>query len=247
MVASDGELPAVSTSAVKSLEAGNRPRHEVAIRCCAETIGRAMAGTLFPAAGPGLTSKLEKPDTAQGWDSVRSYATQGVPLPTFLHQRHYGGAFRQLLDATSTRRGDLLEDAVELLLADAGVPFIRTGSHNQAEIETRFGVTVRPAPDFVFFDDSDTLRGLLESKGANDGGTARDKASRFRSLREEAARLGGVPLFAMLGGLGWTRVGDALGPVVRDTDGRVFTLATLADILSVDPLPTLIGSGPPSR
>jgi hypothetical protein len=25
-----------------------------------------------------------------------------------LHQRHYGRAFRQLLDATSTKRGDLL-------------------------------------------------------------------------------------------------------------------------------------------
>jgi len=30
----------------------------------------------------------------------------------FLHQRLYGGAFRQILDATSTKRGDLIEEEV---------------------------------------------------------------------------------------------------------------------------------------
>jgi hypothetical protein len=35
-------------------------------------------------------------------------------------------------------------------------------------------------------------------------------------------------LFAVLGGIGWRRTADALGPVIRDTDGRTFTLATLA-------------------
>ena len=97
----------------------------------------------------------------------------------FLHQRHYGGAFRQVLDATSTRRGDLIEDAVEALFMENGVPFIRTGSHNQGDIAARFEVRVTPAPDFVVFDNSETLRAILECKGTNDGGTARDKALRF--------------------------------------------------------------------
>lgn len=91
------------------------------------------------------------------------------------------------------------------------------------------------------FDSTNTLRALLECKGANDGGTARDKASRYRSLRAEATRLGGVPLFAVLAGLGWKRTTDALGPVVRDTDGRVFTLATLGGLILVQPLPELVG------
>lgn len=71
------------------------------------------------------------------------------------------------------------------------------------------------APDFVVYDQNDGLRAMLECKGANDGGTARDKALRFAKLREESVRLNGTPLFVVLGGLGWTRVNDTLGPVVR--------------------------------
>ena len=101
---------------------------------------------------------------------------------------------------------------------------------------------MKPAPDFVLFDNrSDTLRAILECKGANDGGTARDKAARFRALRAEGQRLGGIPLFAVLAGVGWRRTMDALGPVVRDTDGRVFTLATLPQILETEPVSGLRG------
>ena len=94
------------------------------------------------------------------------------------------------------------------------------------------------------FDQSDNLRAMLECKGTNNGGTARDKALRFERLRDESIRLGGVPLLAVLGGMGWARVNDTLGPVVRDTDGRVFTIATLPEILTVAPFPTLIGLAP---
>jgi hypothetical protein len=86
---------------------------------------------------------------------------------------------------------------------------------------------------------------MLECKATNNGGTARDKALRFARLREESVRLGGVPLFAVLGGMGWARVNDTLGPVVRDTDGRVFTLATLDELLTVAPFPALVPPGRP--
>lgn len=68
---------------------------------------------------------------------------------------------------------------LESLLKDAGVPYTRTGSHNQAEIASRFQVTVTPAPDFVVFDKGDSLKAMIECKAANDGGTARDKAARL--------------------------------------------------------------------
>jgi hypothetical protein len=108
---------------------------------------------------------------------------------------------------------------------------------------TRFEVQVTPAPDFVVYDKSDALRAMLECKGTNNGGTARDKALRFERLRDESVRLGGVPLFAVLGGIGWARVNDTLGPVVRDTDGRVFTVSTLHEMLTVSPFPSLVESG----
>jgi hypothetical protein len=210
----------------------------------AKTIVQVMDGELFGAAPPGLRSKQQKPDTDQGWQSVQEFAATGVPLKIFLHQRHYGGAFRQVLDATSKRRGDLIEDAVEALFTEHNISFVRTGSHNQADIARRFEVHVTPAPDFVVFDPTDdSLKAMLECKGTNNGGTARDKALRFNRLREESVRLGGVPLIAVLGGIGWTRINDALGPVVRDTDGRVFTLSTLSSMLEVAPFPGLIGPG----
>ena len=83
---------------------------------------------------------------------------------------------------------------------------------------------------------------MLECKATSDGGTARDKALRFERLRDESVRLGGIPLLAVLGGIGWARVNDTLGPVVRDTDGRVLTLATLPEMLDVAPFPSLLGN-----
>lgn len=240
LVAKKLELPAITSGMVKSIENGVATDSGHA-QVAGLTINEIMVGGLFEDPPPPLKPKLAKPDTSEGWEGVQRFARDGVPFGMFLHQRHYGGAFRQLLDATSTKRGDIIEDAVEQVFKAHGIPFIRTGSHNQAEIESRFEVAVRPAPDFVVYDQNGGLRAMLECKGANDGGTARDKALRFAKLREESARLNGTPLFAVLGGLGWTRVNDTLGPVVRDCDGRVFTLSNLEEMISTQPFPQLFG------
>ncbi|MBO3102208.1 hypothetical protein [Cellulomonas fengjieae] len=234
-------IKAISPGKVDAMERNGTALNSEQAMLVAQTILRVMDGTLFGDPPGELHRKQEKFDTQGGWETVESLARGGVPYAAFLHQRHYGGAFRQVLDATSTRRGNLLEDAVEDLFIEHGIPHIRTGSHNQAEIANRFELSVQPAPDFVVYDESDTLRGMLECKLVNDGGTARDKALRFERLRAESVRLGGVPLLAVLAGLGWGRVNDTLGPVVRDTDGRVFTLATLPDMMNVAPFPGLAG------
>lgn len=245
-------LESLSSSQVDTMErspvTGTRPttpkalsKATVQASAAAKTIATIMSGELFGDAPTGLRIKQQKPDTERGWHSVQNYAANGVPLKVFLHQRHYGGAYRQVLDATSTQRGDLIEDAVEALFIERGISFIRTGSHNQGDIAERFEVRVTPAPDFVVFDPLDgSLKAMLECKGTNNGGTARDKALRFGRLRDESIRLGGIPLIAVLGGIGWARINDALGPVVRDTDGRVFTLSTLNSMLEVAPFPSLI-------
>lgn len=242
LVAAEEDVPALTNGKVKSLESGVLPSVEQA-RTAARTVHLMMAGQLFEEPTGTPRRKLDKPDTASGWDSVQIYAREGVPFGMFLHQRHYGGTFRQLLDATSTQRGNLIEDAVEELFDANGILYVRTGAHNQAEIEERFEVSVHPAPDFVVYDQSDALRAILECKGANDGGTARDKALRFVTLRQESLRLNGTPLFAVLSGLGWTRVNDTLGPVVRVCDGRVFTLANLDEMLTAQPFPQLVWAG----
>ena len=235
------DLAPVSGSKVDGMERNGTATTANQARVIAETIAQVMTGTLFGDPPGDVKSKQDKPDTAEGWQTVEQLARDGVPYSLLLHQRHYGGAFRQVLDATSVQRGNLIEDAVEALFIESGVPYVRTGSHNQGDIEARFGVLVTPAPDFVVFDETDALRAMLECKGANDGGTARDKALRFARLHDESVRLGGIPLLAVLGGIGWARVNDTLGPVVRDTDGRVFTLANLPEMLDVAPFPSLTG------
>jgi hypothetical protein len=95
-------------------------------------------------------------------------AAEGVPYDGFLHQRHMGGAFRQLLDAASEERGELLELAVQTLFEEAGAPYVRTGSHEQGEIAERFNLTMTPAPDFVVFEPPNGLRAILECKLTND-------------------------------------------------------------------------------
>lgn len=239
LVAQPLGLAAISDGKVNSVERSGTALTDDQATVIGETVHRILSGTLFGDPPGEFRSKQEKPDTEDGWPTVQQFATVGVPYATFLHQRHYGGAFRQVLDAHSEARGDLIEDAVEALFVEHNVPYIRTGSHNQGEIAERFEVSVLPAPDFVVYDGDGNLRAMLECKGANDGGTARDKALRFNRLHEESVRLGGVPLLAVLGGLGWTRVNDTLGPVVRDCDGRVFTLANLPEMMQVSPFISL--------
>jgi hypothetical protein len=231
---------------VDALEDGGNlsTRTEAALPALARLISNIVGGTGgYDVSGElrerGFRGKTDKPDTEEGWETVAKFATEGVPYPELLFQRWYGGSFRQLQDAGGTLKGDLLEDATQALFEENGVPFVRTTPGTQATAGETFGVTVQPAPDFILNDGS-TARGLLECKSASDGGTARDKAARFNALRREAERLGGIPVLAVLDGLGWRRVNDALGPVVRDCDGRVFTPATLAELLEVDPVRDLI-------
>ncbi|MBI3215374.1 MAG: hypothetical protein HYZ38_16215 [Mycobacterium sp.] len=243
LVAGPLGVPGLSASKVDSMERSASLTTAEQAKIAAGTLTAVIDGTLFGEPPGGLRSKQDKPDTEDGWNTIRQFASDGVPFETFLHQRHYGGAFRQILDATSTRRGDLIEDAVQEVFIENGIEFIRTGATNQGEIAERFEIHVAPAPDFVVFKTqggTEVVRAMLECKTINDGGTARDKAPRFKNLREECTRLGGIPLLAVLGGMAWTRVNDTLGPVVRDTDGRVFSLSNLDEMLTVSPFPDLV-------
>ncbi|MGQ0618193.1 MAG: hypothetical protein ACT4PW_14600 [Acidimicrobiia bacterium] len=239
---SDAGLP-VSESSIKTMERGGRPRNaaEVTARCAA-TVTQIVEGDLYPPHKPGtLRTKLQKPDTEDGWAGVRRFAAEGVPYSVLLHQRLFGGAFRQLSDSGAAGVGKVLEDAVGALLDSGGIDYVRTGSSrkDKQQVAERFGLTLNLVPDFVIHKRG-ALRAFLECKSINDGGTARDKASRFQNYRREAERRGGIPVIAVLNGKGWERAGDALGPVVRDCDGRVFTPATLNELLAVDPFPQLM-------
>lgn len=201
--------------------------------------GFAVSGAL---AASDFRTKVDKPDTRDGWRTVAEWHADGLPYWQLLYQRFYGGAFRQVQDAGGYLKGNLLEDAVETLFDAAGVPALRTTNESaQREARETFGVTVQPAPDFIPHDASGVAKALLECKSANDGGTARDKAARFKNLRTEGERLS-IPVIAILEGFGWRRTSDALGPVIGACDGRVFSLSNLDDLLRVEPIASLAGS-----
>jgi hypothetical protein len=129
----------LSNSSIKSIEDG-KPLRGKSAQMAAGVIDQAMRGKLFGGRSGEVRSKINKPDTINGWNTVRKYASENVPFPMFLHQRHYGGAFRQLLDATSGKRGNLLEEAVEALFSTKRILFVRTGSSNQAAIRARLWI-----------------------------------------------------------------------------------------------------------
>lgn len=241
----------ISASLIDRLEGGGKvtPRQHLALGALAQQVHGIIAGTggyTVPSALQieGFRAKTDKPDTAAGWATVAQWHANKVPYADLLYQRFYGGAFRQLQDAGGSKKGDLLEDATEKLFADYGVPYVRTVRGTQATAGDPFGVQVRPAPDFIVHD-GHNARGFVECKSAGDGGTARDKAGRFHGLRSEANRIGGISVIGVLDGFGWRRLPDALGPVVRDTAGLVFSAANLADLLSVEPVAGLVGTVAP--
>lgn len=236
-----------SASVIERLEGGGQAtaRHAPLLSAIAQLIHDIVAGQggfTVPAAmqARGFRAKVDKPDTDGGWATVADWHANHVPYAEILYQRFYGGSFRQLQDSGGRWKGDIIEDATEDLFAQNGVPYVRSVPGKQSTIGAQFGVTVRPAPDFILHD-GHAPRALLECKSAGDGGTARDKAGRFASLRNEANRLGGVGVIALLDGLGWRRLPDALGPVVRDTGGLTFSVANIADMLSVEPVRSLVG------
>lgn len=182
-------------------------------------------------------SKLDKSDTAGGWQSVRDH-TGGVSYSALLFQRYVGGVWRQVQDAYSEVKGDgVLEVPLQALLDTHGVPYYRTkqGAAGAAETRARYGL--KPGPDFIIPDDSPTL--VIESKVAEDGGTARDKAARILNLAR-AADERGLRACALIDGKGWTERPNALCDVILATQGRTYSLATIEQILELSEIQALI-------
>jgi hypothetical protein len=185
-------------------------------------------------------SKLDRFDTAAGWATVSDAAVHGVPYSALLYQRYVGGAWRQVQDSYSEVKGDnVLELPLERLLRDEGIPYFRSreGATGAAETARRYGLS--PGPDFVIPDEQPAV--IVESKVAEDGGTARDKASRIKNLTE-AGRRAGLIVCALIDGKGWRERPGALVDVILATDGRTYTLSTMSYLLKIPDIAGLRGT-----
>jgi hypothetical protein len=186
-----------------------------------------MVGSAVAASVKNLGTVLAnstKVDTAEGLASLRTSAEIHVPYAMVLYERYLGRPFASHRDAVSELVGELMENPVEKVLADAGITYRKT---NRAEKIPGFD----QAPDFMIPDEH-APRVIIEAKIASDDGTARDKFTRLVHLAEIRDRLRkeGKPPFqvvACIDGVGFSVRREDMRRLLRAYEGKVFTLATL--------------------
>lgn len=167
-----------------------------------------------------IIHRLNKADTLYGIDSLQSIADLGVPYPVLLYERFLGRPFATHRDSISELIGGVVEAAIKNVLTEAKVSFRET---TRAEKLAGFD----QAPDFIIPDEF-TPVALIEAKLTEDDGTARDKVARvqrLRSLRDEEGK--DYDVIACIAGRGFKVRREDMRRLLRATDGKVFTLATM--------------------
>lgn len=180
-----------------------------------------------PAVGEGSLHRLDKADTKDGISGVQSMAELGVPYAMLLYERFLGRPFAGHRDSVSEHVGDVIETAIEGLLTSAGIQFRKT---KRAEKVRGFD----QAPDFIIPDEF-SPKVVIEAKLTEDDGTARDKVTRVQHLWELGNRKGKAARFeviACIDGRGFGVRREDMKKLLKSTQGKVFTLATLEKLLT---------------
>ena len=179
--------------------------------------------------GPGKVAedrvhRLDKVDTSKGVKSLRvALADESGMYAELLYERILGRPFATHRDAVSDLVGDSVEERIMEVLEASGIPAQKTG--RRAKVET-----FPQAPDIIvpftaFIDDVEVA---LESKMAEDDGTARDKVSRVVKLRANedkrvAEGLKRRQIVSVLEGRGFAVREPDLLLLLEACDGHVYT------------------------
>jgi hypothetical protein len=206
-------------SAVKTLE-----RIDSLIRVAVQYIGKGA-----PAEQEGFLHRLAKFDTSFGKDSLVHAARENVPYAALLYERYLGRPFAAHRDAVSELVGEVMENAIEQRLRDAGVSYRKTG---RAERIPGFG----QAPDFCIPDEISPVV-IIEAKVTSDDGTARDKVTRIKELetqRNKHVREGKAwyEVIACIDGRGFRQRRADMRDLLLRLGGKVFTAATLDHLIT---------------
>jgi hypothetical protein len=240
LAASDSGLP-ITQGFARSLDGKVRSDREYLSRLKkrkAATLERvdAMVQTACAHIVAGVTEhvadtlhRLDKVDRAEGLASVRRAADFHVPYAMLLYERFLGRPFASHRDAISELVGDVMESAVEAELNAYGVSFRKT---KRAEKVPGFD----QAPDFITPDEYAPAV-VIEAKITNDDGTARDKFTRIIHLVEQSRQRiargePGFEVIACIDGRGFGIRREDMRRLLVALDGKVFTLATLKDLVA---------------
>jgi hypothetical protein len=171
-----------------------------------------------------IVHRLDKIDTSEGFRSLKPVADLGVPYPVLLYERFLGRPYATHRDAVSELVGDVVESAVEAVLAKGGVSNRKT---KRAERINGFD----QAPDFIVPNELNAAV-IIEAKLTEDDGTARDKVARvqnLRSLRDRQKKK--YEIVACIAGRGFKVRREDIRRLLEATDGKVFTLETVDRML----------------
>jgi hypothetical protein len=178
----------------------------------------------------GVLHRLDKADTQHGLKSIQPLADLGVPYAMLLYERFLGRPFAGHRDSVSELVGDVLESAIEGVLASAGVSFRKT---KRAERVAGFD----QSPDFIVPDEFNP-QVVIEAKITEDDGTARDKVTRVQhlsSLSMEGRRSNQEPKFqviACIAGRGFKVRREDMKKLLLATRGKVFTMQNLDHLVA---------------
>lgn len=193
------------------------------VRAAVQLIGQGA-----PTVNKAVMHRLDKVDTKDGIAGIKQLAEAGVPYEILLYERFLGRPFATHRDAVSEKVGDILEGAVSEKLRSRRIPYHKAGVAERFE-------DMDQAPDFLVPDQFQPAV-LIESKLAEDDGTARDKVTRVQhlaELRDQRLR-NGVPAFevvACVDGRGFGIRREDVRKLLVATKGKLFTLQTVERII----------------
>ena len=228
----------VTQSAARTIDRSIRMQPDTALskrgRLTERRIGALVAAACHalhsgvPESLPGSIHRLEKADTKTGLVGVRSSAGLGVPYSILLYERLLGRPFAGHRDSISELVGEVVENAIEDVLAGAGISYRKT---NRAERLPGFD----QAPDFVIPNEFNP-QVVIEAKLTEDDGTARDKVTRVQHLGtlSVAGQPVGQPRFevvACIAGRGFRERREDMKKLLTATRGKVFTLRNLHQLV----------------
>jgi hypothetical protein len=174
--------------------------------------------------------RLDKADTRHGLASIQPLADLGVPYAMLLYERFLGRPFAGHRDSISELVGDVLESAIEGVLAGNGISFRKT---KRAERIAGFDQT----PDFIVPSEFNP-QVVIEAKITEDDGTARDKVTRVQhlgALSMEGRGLDDTPKFeviACIAGRGFKVRREDMKKLLLATRGKVFTLQNVEHLIA---------------
>lgn len=182
-----------------------------------------------PTVPDGFLHRLSKFDTAYGKKSLAHASTENVPYAVLLYERYLGRPFAAHRDAVSELVGEVMENAIEKRLREAGVSYRKTG---RAERIPGFG----QAPDFCIPDEIHPAV-IIEAKLTSDDGTARDKVARVKELETQRNKhvQEGKPWYevvACIDGRGFRQRRADMRVLILRLNGKVFTASTLDHLIS---------------